>query len=298
MSSKRETMRAVPDPFFAADGTSAYEIDAYSPRETWTEHGLEVEVQTAGTGLLWADRLAAVKAILGGAETTAIINSPMLLSAATNAPPCYAVSCDVRPLEGRTDKTITTFAQPKYAVLTIRFRTTGWLLDSRTNPFELLCGETLETATEFLTMSPKNLFWDAAYTDEPVSDEEAPGLILRNKTWVLTLPFIASFDTINPFASVFSFEGTVNEQSHYSPRYGYSFGAGTLLMGHPEVVASVSPWGIEQYAVTLTMAYNPYGWNKFRRGGYGPPQPMYSSVAPHTYEPYTPTDWTDWVPLG
>lgn len=125
--------------------------------------------------------------------------------------------------------------------------------------------ESLEPASEFLTLSVKNdadeaiLFWDNAQA-EPLSDAEKPSKVIRMVDWVYTLHHLSYIP-----AFVFTHPGTINNASVYSRSLNATFAAGTLLCGNPTMSREISSEGITTWTITVRMTYKKETWQYFPR---------------------------------
>jgi len=119
--------------------------------------------------------------------------------------------------------------------------------------------ESLEPASEFLTLSHEGLYWDVAQA-EPLGDTDAPAVILRMIDWVYTLHFMSHIPSW-----VWSHPGTVNNATVYSRELNKYFPAYTLLCGNPTLSREVTSEGTTAWTITARFTYRYETWNKFPR---------------------------------
>ncbi len=213
-------------------------------------------------------------------------------------------------------------AIPKFARLTVEFRTAPWELFSDSDG-DYVMTETLDMAGEFIPLSPDNLFWEIEQGTSELSIPltQGPNRKIAMGTWTVTLHYVdlENFDSTDRLAP---FIGTVNKDKLFSPRFNRIFERETLLFEPPTIEEITSPLG-KHYDITLRLTWKPggpvvvggssgltaigvqpeeaipNGWNLFFRPGYIDPQPVYTSFGSSDnpfFRPYTPTSWRQILP--
>ncbi len=142
-------------------------------------------------------------------------------------------------------------------------------------------------AAEFRTLARRKLYWDNAQA-EPLSDDEAPGVIDYSAEWSITMIRLPRLPT-NILAAV----GTCNSAAVTSHRYGLTFAAGTLLYSPPEIEPGFNTWGTNEWTVRLKLLYRASTWNKFPPAGSATPVSIYNSAGSVFYQYPLTYDFND-----
>lgn len=252
-----------------------------SPRETFDEDGFKATMEAI---CAWRDRVQLAKEFAGNVYQTfdrtvrtdpwtypygmsgqIVPGNPVPLGT-----PPVVMGVEVFPLEGgkltasTSDDRLATYEKAK---LLVTFRVPTW--KKLLNPIAQAAGQTnyeyvseqLEPSAEFLTMPGAKLWWDAAKT-LPVSDEEAPGRIIRMMEWTRTRHRV-----IKLAPAIFDFAGCTNSKAVESERYGRSFASETLLYRPPRLEPVVMPDGTKCWDIVMTFSYRQEGWNKYWHAG-------------------------------
>lgn len=120
-----------------------------------------------------------------------------------------------------------------------------------------LYAETIEPIVDFVRMDHRFFRWS---TGEPLSEGEAPGQLrpwFALKKQVFQAPSVPSELLLYP--------GYVHNANYYSPWWGRTFPAETLLLKPEPIDRKVTTAGSPGYNWTVNFMYNPNGWNKFYR---------------------------------
>lgn len=117
--------------------------------------------------------------------------------------------------------------------------------------------ESLEPASEFLTLNPTKLYWADGTL---MSDGEAPTKIIRMIDWVYTIHFLYFIP-----AWVWTHPGTVNNANVYSRELNKLFTTGQLLCGNPSLSREITSEGTTAWTITVRLTFRETGWNLFPR---------------------------------
>ena len=123
--------------------------------------------------------------------------------------------------------------------------------------------ESLESQTEFITLTHKGLAWDAGKTIK-LADTEAPSKLLHRIDWVYTIHQMLGIP-----AWLWTHPGTVNSAGVTSRELGKYFAAETLLFGNPSLSREVTSEGTTAWTITCRFSYQPDTWNKYPRTATG-----------------------------
>ena len=174
----------------------------------------------------------------------------------------FATDVKIRRLASKMINVAPHIAAYNEAILTVTYSVPDF--EFPTENEETYVTESLEPATEFMTMSANNLFWDRS-GEEPIDPTEAPAKLVRMTAWVYTLHALKSLP-----AQVFTLPGTVNLSDVYSWSLNKWFAYETLLCGDPSLSREKTATGVTAWAVTFRFIeknagsfLNPLGWNEF-----------------------------------
>lgn len=146
--------------------------------------------------------------------------------------------------------------------------------------------ESLEPTTEFITLDHRMFRWNSGSGD-PLSEEEAPGRLVRYINFVRTEMYVQP--PLDP--NLLALMGTVNNATITSELlFGLSFAAQTLLFSPPTINRKISALGAQQYDMVKKWTYNPAGWNKYRRTKTGNYEQIYIANSSTVYNSYEPMD--------
>lgn len=292
----RGSVSTLQDLVHAYKGTGLFAIDGEYPIERFGPNGMEVRVMAHSNN--WDNRLDIVKLILGGLHVDGSVTLPISYSSAF--PELRATSVEInpegqRPVAGTASPDVPDTTDPVACRFLILFEVVPW---QQWDTGEI-AAEHFDQTTEFITVPPKGLSWDAA-GEEKLSNNESIGITTYDGVWTVTFYFVNELPSYNPLIYILTNNTNhTNQQTHYSPRYQMIWPAETLLMGPPTGEFSLSPWGVRQWQITVPLAYKASGWNRFRRSGYSDPVDIYKDGS--LYKPYPPQDWTaglgGWIPV-
>lgn len=151
--------------------------------------------------------------------------------------------------------------------------------------------ERFEDRAEFITFPHQELFWDSAGTATPITDIEAPGVIIPMMDWVLSYEGLdkvpASFD---------DYLGKLNNATHTSFNRKTVFAAETLLCMPISIEMMVTATGQVKWRMTKRFSYRRETWNKFPKRGETTMQKIYKAGGGGQYKPYATADFTKLVP--
>ncbi len=175
----------------------------------------------------------------------------------------YARNVDIEPLDDRNVK----------ARLTIEF---GLLTYDPLQPYyfngiPIYITETIQPATEFLTLSNVGVYWPDGTS---VSQVEAPAKIVRMMEWSYTLHQVPIAVSNSFSGAIFNLPGKINDRKVYSNLWGSHFAARTLLAGNPTINHTITAAGVRTMDITMTFTFRNIEWNRFPRirssasGGY------------------------------
>ena len=224
----------------------------------------------------WSDRLTLARDLLGyteQSEETVINHRPhayphdaSLVADAASIAPAGAAA----PADG-----VMAWAKARLQV-TYRAPAFGSADDP---PETALVSESIEPAAEFLTLSGKDIYWDASQTDALGEDYDLPKLV-RMAEWVYTrhrMPYVPS--------GTWGLIGKVNASAVTSSRLGATFAAETLLYQPPQLRRVTTTGGTEGWEITYRFTYRPDGWNKFHKPGSQTPAAIYDASG-SVFKPY------------
>lgn len=241
----------------------------------------------------WASRRDLARDVIGYTEEqangTSLRRLPMLLPGTTNI---YAVKCAIEPV-GKVlpDGGNTRIASYSMARLNLEFAFVDVTFGGN-NESGATATESIEGSAEFLRMPAERLYWDGDQED-PVSDAESPGKIVRTADWVV------SIDETNAIPNgLLGYEGTVNNAAVTSARLGFTFAEETLLFQTPRLRRKLTSSQGVGWSLEMKLTYRSTGWNKFYRskldpadGGVWIPKPMYDENG-NELKTYTPVDFS------
>ena len=252
--------------------TVDYEELAGSPRERISNEGVYVERYLKCD---WADRITLAREILGYWETMSMvidgtIHWPVFVPPDRYVPDgntdlyfVYAYDVSIEPYNTPPKTDGVGYNQAK---LTVYYKTQEYqLIDND----EVYITESLEPASEFLTLDRRGLYFGTGATAVRLEDAnmEVPTVICRMMDWVYTIHRIPHL-----YAEGFDYQGTVNSAAVYSRALGMTFPAETLLCGNPTGHREIARTGDFHWTMTYRFTYrnngtiaSPKGWNHFPR---------------------------------
>jgi hypothetical protein len=282
------------DPFdtFSADLVEIVEKGT-TPSASFSEDGFRA-MRTVRC--LWSNRRAVVEAFLGGAKNVggvAQIQRPWGFQPnSTDWPFAIAVDAEIVPQTGPTSATVVAggvAGAPDYAIIRIYFEYRDYDHGQGPDESDLFISERIESAAEFLTLPTAGLSWDAAGSQPLNKADEAPGKIVRGGVWQIKHHWLTEIPS-----TIHTWQGKSNADDRYSPRYRRTFAAETLHVAEPIPERVMTPTGREAWNLTLQLAINNSGWNKFHRAGMVDPQTIYEGGSP--FKPYEPISYGVLVP--
>lgn len=242
----------------------------------------------------WKNRRALMETMLGGilfatGQTTGIQRANLFESAITNWPPAIAVDCNIVPVTGPVescDENDSTAGQPRIAEAVIHYEYREYDTGQDSADGSLFITEEWNPSAEFLTVPSGKLYWvGPPPAGEELKLDEMPGKILRKGGWIITHHLCGVIpEGLDDWA------GKVNETDHSSPKYGLSFDAETLQAASPVRERIMTATGRAGWNITLPLAHQPHGWNKFYRAG--------SAVAEDIYDEFGVYRLYSRVPMG
>jgi len=199
----------------------------------------------------YADRITLAKQLLGF-RIGSIIYSPHEYDAGDEPlANLFAKDVHIDPIIGLDGEGSYTKAE-----LTIRYQHFTYSLTPPEGE-TVYVSESLEPASEFLTLSHEGLYWDNAQA-EPLDSTAAPAKIIRMMDWVYTIHQISSIPSW-----VWTHPGAVNAASTKSKELNKTFAAQTLLCGNPSLSREITSEGTTAWTITVRLTYRIDGWNKF-----------------------------------
>lgn len=121
-----------------------------------------------------------------------------------------------------------------------------------------LVSHSIEPTAEFITLDYRRFRWGAA-DGLPLSEDEAPGYLLRGMNLVVT-----ELEVIPPLsATLLEKVGKVNNAALSSSLLGLSFAEETLLYAPPSITMSRNSLGQVKCQIVKKFTYKPQGWNKY-----------------------------------
>jgi hypothetical protein len=202
----------------------------------------------------WVDRITLMREVLGYFDSQAwhlpdLYDTP---GASESLNLLYAHKATSKPYdEDRTE-----------ARVTILYKTQEFQQISGNNVYVT---ESLESATEFLTLDRKGLYLGSGSSRVNLSNEdlEAPAVLNCMVDWVYTLHRVSSWAAAN-----FDLAGKVNHAAVYSRGLDFTFPAGTLLCRGPVTRREVNWDGSFTWKITYRFTFKnqgtiaaPRGWN-------------------------------------
>lgn len=154
--------------------------------------------------------------------------------------------------------------------------------------------ESIEPASEFMTLNNEGLYWDAGQVN-PIGSSEAPSMIIRMFDWVYTLHRCAAIPS-----ELVTLIGCTNLYPIYSRVLNMWFAPGTLLLGNPTMQREHTSLGTSMWTITIRLTAREMGWNNFpwpsEVDAFGNVWwgPIYDGVGVRLY-PYTPVDLSGFV---
>lgn len=125
---------------------------------------------------------------------------------------------------------------------------------------ETLIEESIEPASEFLTLPVNNLYWGYGENKVALGETEAPGLLIQMYDWIYTIKAMR-----NPPDWIGELEGCVNSKQVKSDTLNRTFAPETLLVGKPNLSRTITTAGEKAWTVTFRFTYRRIPWNLFPR---------------------------------
>lgn len=215
---------------------------ADSPREEWGEKGL---VATVHLKVPWDYRTLVVGDIVGNMQLYPRIPASM----------ARAKTASVLPFQSGQQQMLGSYVDAcdyEYADITIRYEAGG-------PESEELFSEELTPTAEFLTLDPKNFFWDAA-KKKPLKEGEAPGKLIRGLEYTVT-----QYKVLALPVAILTLPGTCNASAYMARILGLTFPAETLLYNPPKCTRKISSNATDppSWTVAHSLLYKASTWNKF-----------------------------------
>ncbi len=198
----------------------------------------------------------------------------------------------IKPWAGAIDDTTSTSTAPKikytFAELTVEYRLINTATGSRGERESTQ--ETLRPSAEFITLPGKQLYWDATQT-ELLTDEDAPGQLIRMMEWVYSIrPSVRISD------QTLELVGNVNDIAIESGEIITTSGplifeAETLLYPGPDLGRRVVGSSNFSWRTEITMLWRKQGWNNFPRATSA--GVVFQNIFDSTgaiFKPYVPAD--------
>lgn len=177
------------------------------------------------------------------------------------------------------------------AALRVRFETPPYEVDG---PYAFI-SEAFEPAAEFLTLPHGKLYWDTGQQDPVDGSQEQIYKKIQMNTWRMTRHMLPEQQV--PIAvEAMDWVGSINMQTHYSPRYGKTFEPETLLMTTAPLTRETDTAGGTKFTFAVTMVWRRGGWGIFYKKGQSTPQELYDESG-LTYFPYPILDWSTIIPI-
>jgi len=217
------------------------------PKENITDVNVEV---TDGFICSWSDRITLAKQLLGFRRGSNLYLPHQYDFGEDPIDNVYCKAVRTSPL-GRDDLT----GKPKKSFIEASYNNIKY--DAPEGDSTTYVSESLEPASEFLTLNPEKLYWSDGTS---LDINEAPTRIVRMVDWVYTLHFMPYV----PFW-VWTHPGTVNNTAVYSKGLNVTFAAGTLLCGNPSLSRSITNEGATAWTITVRFTYRAVGWNRYPR---------------------------------
>jgi hypothetical protein len=240
----------------------------YSEMDGSPKEGVGVKSQDAVRTLkcAWADRLTLAAQLVGYTQPIGLDVIHFLPHQYPHSGLLHLFASDIRieRLASKMNNTITTLASYTDAILTVTYSVPDY--EFPTENEETYVTESLEPATEFMTISHKGLYWDENGED-PIDPTEAPAKLVRMTAWVYTLHSLYELPS-----AIFTLPGKVNTNDTYSWSLNKWFAYETLLCGDPSLSREKTSTGVSAWAVTFRFIHrnagsysSPLGWNEFPR---------------------------------
>ncbi|RLC38840.1 hypothetical protein DRH27_01270 [Candidatus Falkowbacteria bacterium] len=241
--------------------TVAYKEMGDSPRE-YVRSGANGAVRDLECA--WSDRFTLAKEMTGYyTQSISVVDTVVNIYEPHHYPhtslqKLYAKEANISGIGkmiGDDDFSTQAVAKYTYAKVSVNYETASEY--GGTEVEDALVTESLEPASEFLTMQTDNL----GFSDgRALGAGEAPGKIVRMMDWVYTVHKLTKIPN-----GLLSLPGTVNDRRMYARTLDLYFPTGTLLFGNPSLSRDITAEGAEAWSVTVRMSYRPTGWNFFPR---------------------------------
>lgn len=257
------------------------------PKENFTSEG---DIRVIDQFLCaWDDRFQLTKELLGYRKGRTI-HHPAYYPV-DNDIEIYAKNIEMEPLDDRYTK----------ARLTIEFGVLDYdpLQPYYFNGIPIYITETIQPATEFLTLDNTDIYWG---DNTAISDVEAPAKIIRMLEWSYTLHQVPFAVSSSFTGAIFGLPGKINDRNMYSELWKDYFPARTLLAGNPTINHTITSAGKRTMDITMTFTFRNIEWNRFPRvragasGGDLTWEYLYASTgASGQIKPYEEADFSGFI---
>jgi hypothetical protein len=228
-----------------------YEELEGSPKESYGSKGFQA---TRHLMCSWADRHTLARQLKGGRH---YIGQDLVTLKPAYYPwyPVAVVSAVEIEGSGQPEGAVDESNYKRYekAILTVTYSV-------QTYDEETIVEESVEPASEFLTIPANNLYWGYGDNKVALKEAEAPGLLIQMFDWNYTLKEVRSVPSW-----VKTLGGCVNNKTMRSDSLGMSFEPETLLAGKPKMERVVTTAGEKAWTISYSFTYRSIGWNKFPR---------------------------------
>ena len=153
--------------------------------------------------------------------------------------------------------------------------------------------DSIEPTAEFITLDYRCFRWGAS-NGVPISEDEAPGKLLRGFSYVRTF----SDRVDKPHTDFATLVGSVNSAPVTSDQLGFTFGAETLLYCPPNISWSPKLDGTERFNSTVKFTFKPETWNKYWRAASQSWEFIHLAGDPNPYKSYPPNDLSNILSYG
>lgn len=241
----------MPDAVFTID----YDELANSPQESFTNGNIQI---TRLLSCAWIYRIQFMKELLGYlAEDSTVYYADEYDTGTIQIPNVFCTTVDIEPLGIDQDT-----GEYLKAKIIAKYEYRKYNIPSAGNIVYVT--ESLENASEFLTLPDKLLYWVNDQT-RPLNPSETPSKIIPLLQWSYTKNLLTSVPN-----ETLSLPGKVNDASVYSRALDLTFPTETLLCSNPSLTREVTNQGTTAWTVTFRFTYRnngtasvPLGWNHF-----------------------------------
>ena len=228
---------------------------------------------------VYQDRLILAKELLGQVSGSVVRNRRSAARYPHNDK-AYCMSVSIAPMAGDSTNITplnddTRNGTYEYAQLTVEYAVPEFNPGTSSSPQETFQTETLSPTVEIQTIPGGTLYWDAAGTDEPISENDMPGRRIVLINWEFSVEEQDDFPD-----EIFTLIAKVNASPVVSRRLGKTFAAETLLFSPPRLSRQYTTNSEEAWKIDYTFIYNPLGWNNVSKTGSAEtaPQAVYKAA--------------------